>query len=114
MASSIRFFRSKDKNENIEYKTASIVNLDYMEFKFFELTRTDINRREELRIHMDTASKVICTSIEDVPFNNDYVIVIDGERYNVSSIYVELDEDTNNFFRIKARKRTFLTLERDV
>lgn len=114
MASMIRFFRSKATNENVEYKTASIVNLENTEFKFFELTRTDINRKEELRIHMDSASKIICTSIENVEFNNDFIIVIDGERYNVSSIYIELDEDTNNFFGIKARRRTYLTLERDV
>lgn len=114
MASSIRFFRSKSTNENVEYKTGTILNLENKEFKFFELTRTDINRKDELRIHIDRASKVICTSIDDVEFTNDYVIKIDGERYNIMSIYIELDEDTNNFFHIKSRQRTYLTLERDV
>lgn len=114
MPSTIRFFRSKDKNQDVEYKIASIPNLENREFKFFELTRTDINRKEELRIHMDSASKAICTSIEDIEFNNDFIIVINGERYNVKQIYIELDEDTNNYFGIKARKRTYLTLERDV
>lgn len=114
MASMIRFFRNKTTNENVEYKIGKIINLENKEFKFFELTRTDIVRHDELRIHIDSASKVICTSIEDVEFNNDFVITIDGERYNVKSIYIELDEDTNNFFNIKARKRTYLTLERDV
>ena len=116
MASSIRFFRNKDKNENIEYKNATAYSesVDHVEFKFFELTRTDINRKEEIKLHMDSASKVICTSNESIEFNNDFIIYIDGERYHVSSIYIELDEDTNNFFHIKARKRTYLTLERDV
>lgn len=114
MASTIRFFRSKDKNQNLEYKIGNILNLENKEFKFFELTRTDINRKEELRLHMDNASKVICTSIDNVEFNTDFIIVINGERYNVRQIYIELDEDTNNFFGIKSRQRTYLNLERDV
>lgn len=114
MASAIRFLREKNKNQNIEYKIGKIVNLENKEFKFYELTRTDINRKEELRLHIDMASKVICTSIENVEFTNDFVIVINGERYNIRSIYIELDDDANNFFGITPRKRTYLTLERDV
>ena len=112
MASSIRFFRAPDKNENIEYKTASVKNLENMEFKFYELSRTDIIRKGELGIHIDNASKTICTSAE-IEFNNDYVIVIDGREYNIRAIYEELDEDDNNYFRIKPRKRSYLTLVKD-
>ena len=114
MASMIRFFRSKDKNENIEYKIGKIVNLEYKEFKYFELLRTDILRNNELKLHIDASSKVICTSIDDVEFTNDTVLIIDDYRYNIRSIYEELDEDTNNFFGIKSRKRTYLTIIKDV
>lgn len=114
MASMIRFFRSKSTNENVEYKIGKIVNLENREFKYFELLRTDILRNGELKLHIDASSKVICTSIEDVEFNNDTVLILDGYRYNIRSIYEELDEDTNNFFGIKARKRTYLTLIKDV
>lgn len=112
MVSIIRFFRSQDKNENREYKIATIKNLENTEFKFYELSRTDIVRKGELKIHIDNASKTICTSAE-IEFNNDYIIVIDGLEYNIKSIYEELDEDDNNFFGIKPRKRSYLTLQRD-
>lgn len=114
MASTIRFFRSKATNENVEYKIGKIVNLEYKEFKYFELLRTDILRNNELKLHIDASSKVICTSIENVEFTNDFVLIIDGYRYNIRSIYEELDEDTNNFFGITARKRIYLTIVKDV
>ena len=114
MGSTIRFFRAKEKNENIEYKIGKIKNLENQEFKFFELPRTDIIRKGELKLHLDNASKVICTSIENIEFNNDFVIVIDDTAYNIRGIYVELDEDDNNFFGIKCRRRTYLTLIKDV
>lgn len=112
MPSVIRFFRSQDKNENKEYKTAKLRDAENTEFKFFELSRTDIDRKGELRIHIDSASKIICTSAE-LEFNRDDVIIIDGKNYGVKYIYIEKDEDDNNFFGIKCRQRTYLTLGRD-
>ena len=112
MGSTIRFFRAKEKNQNVEYKTGKIKNLENQEFKFFELPRTDIMRKGELKLHVDNASKVICTSAE-VEFTNDFVIVIEDTAYNIRGIYVELDEDDNNFFNIKCRKRTYITLIKD-
>ena len=112
MASVIRFFRSQDKNENKEYKIASIKNLDNSEFKYYELSRTDIVRKGELNVHIDNQSKIICTSAE-ISFNTDYVLKIEDYEYYIRSIYEEIDSDDNNFFGIKPRKRTYLTIIKD-
>lgn len=112
MKSVIRFFRAPDKNENKEYKTATLRDAENTEFKFYELSRTDVMRKGELKIHIDTASKVICTSFE-YNFNNDDVIIIDGIDYRIKSIYIEKDEDDNNFFGIKCRQRSYITLGTD-
>ena len=47
-------------------------------------------------------------------FNTEYIIILDDSySYVIRSIYEEIDEDNNNFFNIKPRKRTYLTLIRD-
>jgi len=112
MKSVIRFFRSQDRNENKEYKTAELRDAENTEFKFYELARTDIVRKGELKLHIDSASKVICTS-DNIQFNNDDFIFIDGVRYGIKYIYIEKDEDDNNFFGITCRQRTYLTLGKD-
>lgn len=112
MPSVIRFFRASDKNENKEYKTAVIKDLENQEFKYYEISRVDVIKKQELKIHMDNRSKVICTSY-DIEFNTDYILLIDGHDYHIRSLYEEIDEDNNNFFGIKPRKRTYLTIVRD-
>lgn len=112
MASAIRFFRSQDKNENKEYKIGKIKNLEFQEFKYFELSRTDILRKGDLKIHIDNQTRTICTSLE-IEFNTDYILIIDGYEYHIRAIYEEKDEDDNNFFGIKPRKRTYLTIIKD-
>ena len=113
MASTIRFFRSEKNNDKVEYKTAKIKNLQYQEFKFYELSREDINRKGELKLHADNLTKTICTSFE-AEFTNDFVIVIGDSEYHIRSIYVEIDPDDNNYFNIKPRRRTYLTIIRDM
>lgn len=63
-------------------------------------------------LHIDNSSKVICTSAE-IEFNTEYILIIDDYTWVIRAIYEELDPDDNNFFNIKPRKRTYLTIIRD-
>ena len=98
-------------NQNIKH--GKIKNLDFQEFKYYELSRTDIATNGNLTLHIDNSSKTICTST-DMEFNTEYIIILDDSyQYVIRTIYEELDPDDNNFFNIKPRKRTYLTLIRD-
>lgn len=113
MASIIRFFRENQKNTQKEYKTAILRDSENTEFKYYELSRTDIMRHDDLRVHIDSASKIICTSNEFLTFTNDSAIIINGILYYIRNIYEEKDDDDNNYFGIPSRKRVYLTLITD-
>lgn len=108
----VRYFNNPADNEKKEYKIGKIRDLENQEFKFYELSRTDIMKNGNLQINIDVASKTICTSV-NIDFTTEYMIEIDGDMYNIRSIYVENLNDDNNFFRIHPKKRTYLILIQD-
>lgn len=110
----IRRFRKPENNENIEYKTGKIRDLEYREFKYYEVNRSDNSVKGELSLNIDNKVKTICTSDDYIEWNTQYLVILDdGYLYVIRTFYDELDPDDNNFFNIKARKRTYLTLVRD-
>ena len=112
MAGVVRFFRDPKNNKEIEYKTGKIKILQYQEFKYYEILNTDV-AAHGLNLFIDNQSKTIVTSYE-LEFNTSYIIILaDGYEYVITAIHEEVDPDDNNFFNIKPRKRTYLTIIRD-
>lgn len=112
MAGVVRFFRDPKNNDQLEYKIGKIRDLNYQEFKYYELSRTDVAKNGNLTLNIDNSSKTICTSV-DIEFNTEYILIIDSHPWVIRTIYEELDPDDNNFFNITPRKRTYLTIIRD-